>query len=163
MLSCWHFPLPSPTSCPYSESLVGMCASIRDTHVMLCTLLLHWVLYAADCKNYQDLLLPFFPCFKINGDIVHFPRSGKVLQLPKFYVMLENGVNWKLSMVLKTLLVWDGTGIILHFKHLYWSAIECRVKSVLWPQQASCKYSFFVPMLFVFISIACICHWKSGQ
>lgn len=33
-------------------------------------------------------------------------------------------------MVLKTLLVWDGTSTVLHFKHLYWSAIECKVNSL---------------------------------
>lgn len=132
MLSCWHLPLLSPTSCPYSESLVGMCASIRDACVVSCSQCSHTeFLFAADCKiNHQDLSLTLPHCFKVNGDTVLFPRSGKVLKLPKFYVILENWVNWKIFIVLETLLVWDGAGIVLTFEHFYWNALKCKVNPV---------------------------------
>lgn len=68
-------------------------------------------------------------------DIVHLQRSGMVLRLPKFYIILENWVNWKYVLVLSSLLVRDGTSDILHFKLLCWSAIKSWAKPILWSYQ----------------------------
>lgn len=92
--------------------------------------------YLLQTVKKKNLLLPLLHFFKINGDIVHLQRSGTVLKLPKFYIILENWVNWKISLILSTLLVRDGTSDIVHFKHLCWSAIESWAKPILWPYQA---------------------------